>query len=321
PFNVPQLCVLIDDFLELAERDVCLPEGWDLAEYPVEADESEFRLSEDGRIYEIDIKNNRLSEKFIGNTDQLNLDLVDTGWTDLQLSRWLNRAIQQNDDRHDLSYEALLEYCRRFVQFMMEKRGAKLPSLARGRFIIARFLGSRVKRYRQEAYDAGFQRILFGNKAHVRTSNQYDFFFGVEDYYAPNWTYSGSFELPKHYYSKIGELKSTGEEFECAKAIALTSKVKYWVRNLSRSNCAFWLPTSTDKFYPDFVALLEDGRVLVIEYKGDDYRTSDDSKEKCNVGELWEERSSDKKALFLMAVKADEKGRNVYKQIEAKIGL
>ena len=31
---------------------------------------------------------------------------------------------------------------------------------------------------------------------------------------------------------------------------------------------SFWLQTSSDKFYPDFVALLNDGRVLVVEYKG-----------------------------------------------------
>lgn len=317
PFNVPQLCVLIDDLLELAERDACLPEGWNLAKYPVEANESEFRLSEDGRIYEIDIQNNRLHERFIGNTDQLNLDLVDTGWTDLQLSRWLNRTIQKNDDRHDLSYEVILEHCRKFVQFMIEKRAAKLPSLVRGRFIMARFLGARIKRYRQEAYDAGFQRVLFENRAKVKTSYQYDFFFGPYDY-APKWSYFGSFELPKHYYPTIGELKTQGEEFECAKAIALTGKVKYWVRNIVSSR-AFWLPTSTDKFYPDFVALLEDGRILVVEYKGDDYRTNDDSKEKCNVGELWEESDPEKKALFLMAVKQDDKGRNVFQQIERKI--
>jgi type III restriction enzyme len=316
PFNVPQLCVLMDDMLELAERDVCLPDGWDLASYPAEAG-SEFSLSEDGKLYEIDIQNDRLRERLVGNTDQLNLDLVDTGWTDLQLSRWLNRAIQQNDQRKDLSYEALLEHCRKFIQFMLDTRGAKLPSLVRGRFIIARFLGERIKRYRQAAYDAGFQRVLFDNKESVQTSYQYDFSFGVYDY-APKWTYGGSFELPKHYYPVIGELKSSGEEFECAKAIAHTPKIKYWVRNIVSAR-SFWLPTSTDNFYPDFVALLDDGRVLVVEYKGEDRETNDDSKEKRNIGELWEERSPDKKALFLMAVKEDTQGRNVYQQIEKKL--
>ncbi len=116
----------------------------------------------------------------------------------------------------------------------------------------------------------------------------------------------------------IGELASEGEEFECAQAIDRNSSVKFWVRNLSRRDNSVKLPTSTDYFYPDFVALLNDGRTLVIEYKGKPYETNDDSKEKINIGELWEKKSN-KKGLFLFAVKRDGKGRDVYKQIEDKV--
>ncbi|WP_246450542.1 hypothetical protein [Sphingomonas rhizophila] len=44
--------------------------------------------------------------------------------------------------------------------------------------------------------------------------------------------------------------------------------MKHWVRNIVRGPHAYWLPTSTDRFYPDFVAELIDGRMLVLEYKG-----------------------------------------------------
>src|SRR2546422_6508067 len=44
------------------------------------------------------------------------------------------------------------------------------------------------------------------------------------------------------------------------------SKVKYWVRNLERRPYwSFSLPTPTDRFYPDFVALLKDGHEIGIE--------------------------------------------------------
>jgi type III restriction enzyme len=78
------------------------------------------------------------------------------------------------------------------------------------------------------------------------------------------------------------------------------------------------LPTSTDRFYPDFVAVLNDGRLFAIEYKGDHIATSDDSKEKDNIGKLWEEKSNGT-CLFLMVYKEDSQGRNVYKQIKDKI--
>ena len=62
----------------------------------------------------------------------------------------------------------------------------------------------------------------------------------------------------------------------------------------------------------------EDGKVFVVEYKGKVYVTNDDSQEKCNLGELWEEKSNGK-ALFLMAEKQDSKGRDVYRQLADKV--
>lgn len=49
----------------------------------------------------------------------------------------------------------------------------------------------------------------------------------------------------------------------------------------------FWLPTATDRFYPDFVAELTDGRVFALDYKGADRANDDDTKEKRTVGQLW----------------------------------
>src|ERR1700730_6779002 len=117
-------------------------------------------------------------------------------------------------------------------------------------------------------------------------------------------------------YPAVGELGNKGEEYECAKALDMTGKVKHRVRNLDRRG--FWLPLAKAKFYPDFVAELTDGRFLVLEHKGKVYATNDDSKEKCNVGDLWEEKS-DGMALFLMTV--IEKGKaGLLEQITAKIG-
>jgi len=69
----------------------------------------------------------------------------------------------------------------------------------------------------------------------------------------------GQLELfQKHYYRAIGELKDEGEEFACAQFIDRLPQVKHWVRNMDRRG--FWFQTSTDKFYPDFVAELMDER-------------------------------------------------------------
>ncbi len=61
---------------------------------------------------------------------------------------------------------------------------------------------------------------------------------------------------------------------------------------------------------------LEDGRLLVVEYKGEGYKTNDDSREKKAIGELWSEKSNGQ-CLFLFAVAEDEQGRNVRQQLVA----
>ena len=91
--------------------------------------------------------------------------------------------------------------------------------------------------------------------------------------------------------------------------------IKYWVRNLvKRDHASFWLPLAHHKFYPDFICELNDGRMLIVEYKGDAYVSNDDSAEKRSVGELWAE-ASEGKCLFIMAVEQDNQGRDVRQQI------
>jgi type III restriction enzyme len=89
------------------------------------------------------------------------------------------------------------------------------------------------------------------------------------------------------------------------------------VRNLERKG--FWLPLARNKFYPDFVVELNDGRILVVEYKGKHLITADEAKAKALVGELWE-RASNGKALFLMAEKEGAGKPTITEQIKGKVG-
>jgi type III restriction enzyme len=167
------------------------------------------------------------------------------------------------------------------------------------------------------AYNTGYQDLLFGPNAAPETSFEYAFRY--PDVYPAKWYYSGRNRFERHFYPMVGELESTGEECDCAEALDAQSGIRTWVRNLAiQPEFSFWLQTSTDRFYPDFVAELLDGRLLVVEYKGKDYATNDDSKEKKLLGEVWA-KGSNGRALFLMAVKRDERGRNVHEQIRGTI--
>ena len=109
------------------------------------------------------------------------------------------------------------------------------------------------------------------------------------------------------------------EEVSCAQCIDANPNVETWIRNIEREpEYSFWLPTHKDKFYPDFIVKLKDGTFAAIEYKGEIYKTTDDSKEKNLLGNIWAEKSHGL-CNFLMAVKLDTKldtnGRNLSTQI------
>jgi len=308
---VPQLCLWADGALEVAEKDWFLdPGGWNLLEFPAELNSGEFNIQERAESFLIDINGRQLTTRYLGTQMPLGLDDVESGWNDLQLSRWLDGKLYQPDIRQ----EVLLEWLRRCLKNLINQRGFTITGLARARFLLEKAMREKIKVCRQAAYEKGYQHTLFDAGTRVETSSKYAFTFDPNIYPA-HWPYSGRYQFSKHYYSIVGELESSGEEFECAQAIDRCHQVKYWVRNLAQQpQFSFRLPLANGYFYPDFVCELSDGRILVVEYKG--AHLEEFEKEKRNVGELWAEKSQGK-ALFLWAVKEDNQNRDVYQQLDA----
>ena len=124
----------------------------------------------------------------------------------------------------------------------------------------------------------------------------------------------------KHYYPLIHDLRDGGEEWECAVAIERLPDVKYWVRNIPQDRVnSFWLPTSSDYYYPDFVCELKDGRLLVVEYKGGDRLDGGDATEKARIGERWAATSKNRRCIFVQVSKADPLKRSLEKQLKDAI--
>lgn len=69
------------------------------------------------------------------------------------------------------------------------------------------------------------------------------------------------------------------------------------MRNLERKKGSFWLQLPHQKFYPDFVAMLTDGRVLAVEYKGAHLYEGEGDKRA--IGAIWA-AASEGKCLFVM---------------------
>lgn len=317
---LPQLCLEWDGEWQPVERRVLAELGaFDLFAEPIAL--PGFAVIESGIAFEIDVDGDRVVYDK-AESGQLHLNEVKTHADEHDLVRHLDRACRQVD----VGQAVMLKWLLTVVHHLIGDRNFSLTALVRGKFLLAEAIRREIDRRRQNAVKGVFQKALPGFSAApvLADSFRYAFNFRPNQYPARPPFYAGRYRFRKHYYPVIHDLRekradgTPAEEFVCARAIDTHPAIKHWVRNVERDErFSFWLPTATDYFYPDFVAELTDGRVLVVEYKGA-HLLNAETDEKEQIGRQWE-RSSDGKCLFLLAV-ANDNGRDVATQIAEKIG-
>ena len=241
---------------------------------------------------------------------QLRLIEVRENWSETKLVSWLDRNIPHGDLDTDVARAWL-----NAILTEMQKE-TPLGRLVRERFELRRRLEARLGVLRKDARRKEYQSALFGEHetVKVRVGGGYEFVYDPNSYPART-VCPRSADFVKHYYEKVGELEATtpagniGEEFQCAQFIDGLPEVQWWVRNLERQVAhSFWLQTSTDRFYPDFVIQLTNGKIVVVEYKGGHLAGNPDTVEKTRLGKLWEEHSGGQ-CLFEMVCGPGELGK------------
>ena len=316
---VPRLMSGVQGTFSFADTDVFMEyHDWSLLDHPWRLEKSEFEIRTTARSFEIDLDGNRISYQFATEEEQLPLDVQVEGWTQQALVLWLDRQLRQPD----ISQGEMLGWLSRLVSHLVEARGMHIAALMRCKFILARKVREKITAARRQERAGVYQRLLFAPDA--KTVVSFDNTFVFEDgIYRDQRRYRGSWKPTRHFLGPdrvpAFDGAEDGEEFRCAQAIDSVPGVKYWIRNVAKHPASFWLPTARGRFYPDFVAQLADGRLMVVEYKGSHIAEGHDTAEKRTIGELWE-RKSDGTSLFLIAEKLVD-GADTRAQILAKVGL
>ncbi|MHB8565028.1 MAG: DEAD/DEAH box helicase, partial [Acidiferrobacteraceae bacterium] len=161
-FELPRLCVWVQGTLELAERELFLDAGgWSILRFPAELPELHFNDS--ARTFEFDIQGTQLIWALV---DSPQTDWVQAPGTDSDLVRWLDGQLRQPD----VPQNELLAFVRRVLEHLLKDRTFDLATLFRGKFVLAKVLEEKIRTYRQQAYQSGYQETLFGQNAAVETS-------------------------------------------------------------------------------------------------------------------------------------------------------
>jgi len=227
-------------------------------------------------------------------------------WSEAELVNWIDERL----DHPDIDAPDMTAVLSGVISNMITTGQMKLQQLVVDKYILLKSFQNALSRFRNDLRNKSYQQFLLPQCDTPLTVNP-DCCFKYSEAYPVNIRYSGTIKFNKHLYSEVGDLNN--EEAECAQKLDLNPKVDCWVRNLDRrEQDSFWLQTSTDKFYPDFVCKLTDGRILVVEYKGHHLYSNQDSTEKRTIGELWANRSKGK-CLFIMT-----DGKNIDELLAAK---
>ena len=294
-FAIPQMMLELDGEIIPADEGIWLETEWSPPLPPRDNDIPTLTRAEKARnsgIIDV-VDGNVVTRELPEVADRQRLIEVRENWDVVRLVSWLDRNIPHDD----LDAGVARAWFDAVIQRMQE--GVPLGRLVRERFDLRRSLEAVIATLRREARRQEYQMALFGehHTVRVRVGGGYNFVYDPNAYPARTiCPRSGDFV--RHYYEKVGELETeTGkgkakEEFLCAQFIDEQPEIEWWVRNLDRQPVhSFWLQTSTDRFYPDFVAKVTNGKILAVEYKGEDRSTNKDSEEKERLGKLWEERS------------------------------
>lgn len=201
---------------------------------------------------------------------------------------WLERQLAGAD----LDPEEMAAWLSTALDHLMASRSFQIEELAYRKARLRDALSRQITAARHKGHTQRFLALLADEPALSADARLQCVF--ARSRYAWDWQYNGFVSLEKHFFPQIGNLKSQGEEFECAEFIANRLEgVRDWIRNVERKPTAFSLPTSKHRFYPDFLVRMQDGTILVVEYKGADRYDQPDQAEKRRIGILWARRAGE----------------------------
>jgi type III restriction enzyme len=302
--RVPQLALYQQGELQLFDDPEVLDYPWELSCYEAEPTADDlaalglaFRVAGGGTI---DVTSEgQVKVGFLPDLQRdLGLSYTPEHWDETRLAAWLCRNLLVPS----LTHASKRAFVAAWLRKLLATEGFSLGRANQLKFTLRKLLDENIKRLRRDAVDRAYQHALFGQGREDRVAVDDRFLFEFDPQgYAPSRDYDprrseyGNWDFRKHFHGRIGDFDSK-EEFECAvrlDMLAQSGRIRFWVRNLvNRGSGSFFLQKANGRFYPDFVCMLNDGRILVVEYKGAHGWT--DARDDRDIGALWAELSAGK---------------------------
>lgn len=277
--RVPQMALRVQGELQLFDDPEVLDYAWNLSLYDAAPNQvnlqelhSSMKISESG-VIDIDQESGKVTSRFIKDLQiDLGLAYQPENWDLIKIGRW----ICTNLPDPTITHSSKIAFVASWLKSLHEQSGFEISRINIQKFQIRNLIDSRIKELRASAIGKAYSDLFKDHREKVAVGNECVFLFNPQAYsllneYNPLTSVYGQFDFRKHYYGRIGDFDSK-EEFECACWLDIQAQkglIKYWVRNLvRREGSSFFLQKADGRFYPDFVCVLPNETILVVEYKG-----------------------------------------------------
>ncbi|TXM96591.1 restriction endonuclease subunit R, partial [Methylobacterium sp. WL64] len=218
-FSVPVLSVQRNGILELFDRAHFLDIPWPLetcdplpvlgyfAPPSVVADEAHLDVTAQGKAV----------VSFVNDLHaQLSLSMEEPNWTKTGLINWIDRALPRNA-RLDVTRTSSTLFIGKALDAIMARESMSLEALARAKFRLVEAVVRAIADHRETREQTAFEQAIMFSQSGLdfKTSADSALTFD-ENSYSYNQPYRGAVAFRRHFARIVGDLKSEGEEHECA---------------------------------------------------------------------------------------------------------
>lgn len=292
--EVPLLFARVEGELIPADTESLMElSDWSLSEASACLDEADLAFQRNDEVVEIDLDGEKLvySRTTVTQPQLTGMGGVDDDSLAATLIQWLERACRAPD----LPQEQMRAWLSAAVAHLRTRRGIAVQTLIDWQDALSAKLRQRIAEQREIARESMRQAALFDEDAVPTVSAEATIRFDAATYRDVALMPLDRVRFQKHLLGNDAvpafDGDETGEEFACAQALDALEEVEVWIRNISQHRDSFSLPLLKNNFYPDFVAKLTDGRLFVVEYKGADRATNEDTRNKTQIGDCWAKAS------------------------------
>ncbi len=269
--KIPFFAVKDDNYRKLEFYEDLIDDKFDLTKQKL-PDEFDLYYDEDRRI-KIDLED----DKFV-RSEQMKLPIVPNhkDFSKEDLLFWLDKKVLRNQ----YTQEEKRKFFVLLIDFLIGKKDYTVSELGVNCFKLKLVIENHLDALEENAAKIKFDQMI-NNKEIVLDKE----FLDLPDKVIINNFCEDVFD--NHLYEMAGKLNS--EERKLALQIDRLDNILWWYRSPEKKKEAIYLQGwHHNKFWPDFIVKTKKGNYVLVEYKGEQLLTNEDTEYKIELGEKWE---------------------------------